>query len=88
MDPVARDVENRGRGMAYVRFVAFAAAIGGFLFGFDLGMIGAANIYLARPVPSRRRPTWPGHGQRRFGLHVRAFPGRVALRCHRPQDGR
>ena len=26
--------------------IAFIAAIGGFLFGFDLGMIGAANIYL------------------------------------------
>ncbi len=26
--------------------IAFVAAIGGFLFGFDLGMIGAANIYL------------------------------------------
>jgi len=26
--------------------VAFVAAIGGFLFGFDLGMIGVANIYL------------------------------------------
>jgi sugar porter (SP) family MFS transporter len=26
--------------------VAFVAAIGGFLFGFDLGMIGAANVFL------------------------------------------
>ena len=26
--------------------LAFVAAIGGFLFGFDLGMIGAANVYL------------------------------------------
>jgi len=30
----------------YVFLVAFVAAIGGFLFGFDLGMIGAANVYL------------------------------------------
>ncbi|OHB68954.1 MAG: hypothetical protein A2V70_09735 [Planctomycetes bacterium RBG_13_63_9] len=30
----------------YVFRVAFVAAIGGFLFGFDLGMIGAANVYL------------------------------------------
>ena len=30
----------------YVFYVAFVAAIGGFLFGFDLGMIGAANVYL------------------------------------------
>jgi len=30
----------------YARFIAFVAAIGGFLFGFDLGMIGAANVYL------------------------------------------
>src|SRR5512143_121878 len=33
------------RGWYGVR-VAFIAAIGGFIFGFDLGMIGAANIYL------------------------------------------
>ena len=26
--------------------LAFVASIGGFLFGFDLGMIGAANVYL------------------------------------------
>ena len=30
----------------YASAIAFVAAIGGFLFGFDLGMIGAANIYL------------------------------------------
>ena len=30
----------------FVYRIAFVAAIGGFLFGFDLGMIGAANIYL------------------------------------------
>ncbi len=46
MDPVANSIEPRGRGNTYVRFIAFVAAIGGFLFGFDLGMIGAANIYL------------------------------------------
>jgi len=33
------------RGWYGVR-VAFIAAIGGFIFGFDLGMIGAANLYL------------------------------------------
>jgi sugar porter (SP) family MFS transporter len=27
-------------------WIAFVAAIGGFLFGFDLGLIGAANVYL------------------------------------------
>ena len=31
---------------AFAFRVAFVAAIGGFLFGFDLGMIGAANVYL------------------------------------------
>ena len=30
----------------YVYLIAFVAAIGGFLFGFDLGMIGVANVYL------------------------------------------
>ena len=30
----------------YASAISFVAAIGGFLFGFDLGMIGAANIYL------------------------------------------
>ena len=30
----------------FVYRIAFVAAIGGFLFGFDLGMIGAANLYL------------------------------------------
>ncbi len=35
-----------GRSAIYTFLVAFVAAIGGFLFGFDLGMIGAANVYL------------------------------------------
>ncbi|MFV2065875.1 MAG: sugar porter family MFS transporter [Pirellulales bacterium] len=40
------DREASGRSSMYVFRVAFVAAIGGFLFGFDLGMIGAANVYL------------------------------------------
>jgi SP family arabinose:H+ symporter-like MFS transporter len=39
-------VEKTGQRGLYVFLVAFVAAIGGFLFGFDLGMIGAANVYL------------------------------------------
>lgn len=35
-----------GRGSAYAFVIAFIAAIGGFLFGFDLGVIGAANPFL------------------------------------------
>lgn len=31
---------------SYVFQLAFVAAVGGFLFGFDLGMIGAANVFL------------------------------------------
>jgi sugar porter (SP) family MFS transporter len=46
MEPAANGIDQRAGRRAYVRFVAFVAAIGGFLFGFDLGMIGAANIYL------------------------------------------
>ena len=30
----------------YAFAIAFVAAVGGFLFGFDLGLIGAANVYL------------------------------------------
>jgi len=41
-----RDTLDPGRRGSYVFRVAFVAAIGGFLFGFDLGMIGAANVYL------------------------------------------
>ena len=40
------DSQESGRSSMYVFHVAFVAAIGGFLFGFDLGMIGAANVYL------------------------------------------
>ena len=40
------DSQEFGRSSIYVFHVAFVAAIGGFLFGFDLGMIGAANVYL------------------------------------------
>ena len=40
------DSQESGRSSIYVFHVAFVAAIGGFLFGFDLGMIGAANVYL------------------------------------------
>ncbi|HJN08487.1 MAG TPA: sugar porter family MFS transporter [Pirellulaceae bacterium] len=38
--------EQPGAGVMFVYRIAFVAAIGGFLFGFDLGMIGAANLYL------------------------------------------
>ena len=41
-----RDTLDARRRGSYVFRVAFVAAIGGFLFGFDLGMIGAANVYL------------------------------------------
>jgi sugar porter (SP) family MFS transporter len=44
--PSVSDTETSGRSPAYIFLVAFVAAIGGFLFGFDLGMIGAANVYL------------------------------------------
>ncbi|MAD81094.1 MAG: hypothetical protein CMJ50_09670 [Planctomycetaceae bacterium] len=38
--------EQPGTGVMFVYRIAFVAAIGGFLFGFDLGMIGAANLFL------------------------------------------
>jgi len=40
------DRQTVGAGFTRVFRIAFVAAIGGFLFGFDLGMIGAANVYL------------------------------------------
>ena len=40
-------VETSGCSLFAFR-VAFIAAIGGFFFGFDLGMIGAVNIYLRK----------------------------------------
>ena len=40
------DGDESSQSSFYVFHVAFVAAIGGFLFGFDLGMIGAANVYL------------------------------------------
>ena len=40
------DNQPSGSGATFVFRIAFVAAIGGFLFGFDLGMIGAANLYL------------------------------------------
>lgn len=40
------DSEQSRAGATFVYRIAFVAAIGGFLFGFDLGMIGAANLYL------------------------------------------
>ena len=46
MGSVETAIDRREWRSSYVPFIAFVAAIGGFLFGFDLGMIGAANIYL------------------------------------------
>ena len=34
------------KGNLYAFAIAFVAAVGGFLFGFDMGIIGAANLYL------------------------------------------
>ncbi len=42
----AISIKNTERNSAPIFRIAFVAAIGGFLFGFDLGMIGTANVYL------------------------------------------
>ena len=39
------DRSERGRNF-YVFIAAFVAAVGGFLFGYDLAVVGAANLYL------------------------------------------
>ena len=47
---------------AYTFALAFAAAVGGFLFGYDLSLIGAANVFsrssfiLARSSLDSRQP--------------------------------
>jgi SP family arabinose:H+ symporter-like MFS transporter len=46
MSDLVRDYESSAPSRWYASAISFVAAIGGFLFGFDLGMIGAANIYL------------------------------------------
>ena len=38
--------EYRLRGKAYAFLIAFVSAVGGFLFGYDLAIMGGANIYL------------------------------------------
>jgi MFS family permease len=44
----ASDLETRtgSQRRAYVFTLAFIAAVGGFLFGYDLSLIGAANVFL------------------------------------------
>lgn len=42
----AEKIAGQGRRNLYIFAIAFTAAIGGFLFGYDLSLIGAANIYL------------------------------------------
>ena len=39
-------VEYRVSGRLYAFLVAFVAAVGGFLFGYDLAIMGGANVYL------------------------------------------
>ncbi len=36
----------RMSGQVYVFLIAFISAVGGFLFGYDLAIIGGANVYL------------------------------------------
>src|SRR3990172_9797249 len=45
-DSVHADGPDLRRGSFYAFRIAFVAVVGGFLFGFDLGIIGAANPYL------------------------------------------
>ncbi|MCA9425770.1 MAG: sugar porter family MFS transporter [Candidatus Omnitrophica bacterium] len=45
MNDVSNEIGARRRGI-FALAIAFVAAIGGFLFGFDLGLIGAANPFL------------------------------------------
>ena len=40
------DGRTASHGRAYVFTLAFVAAVGGFLFGYDLSLIGAANVFL------------------------------------------
>ena len=51
MDPVARDVENRGRGMAYVRFRRIRGGDWRFLVRIRSGHDRRREHLLARPVP-------------------------------------
>lgn len=44
--PPAGNLPGQSRRNLYVFSIAFVAAIGGFLFGYDLALIGAANMYL------------------------------------------
>ena len=44
-NPSAQEPSPRRRSL-YIFAIAFTAAIGGFLFGYDLSLIGAANMYL------------------------------------------
>ncbi|MBN1344435.1 MAG: sugar porter family MFS transporter [Phycisphaerae bacterium] len=46
MDDPGRHASRGARGTFYVFVIAFVAAVGGFLFGFDLAVIGAANTFL------------------------------------------
>ena len=47
LSPTPRESGSaRQRGRGYVLMVSFVAAIGGFLFGYDLSLIGAANVFL------------------------------------------
>jgi MFS transporter, SP family, arabinose:H+ symporter len=44
--PDDQSTNTVGRSKLYVFGLAFTAAVGGFLFGYDLSLIGAANVYL------------------------------------------
>ena len=78
---------DEGAGIAYLYMIVLVAAVGGFLFGYDLSLISGAVIFSRRScalaVLVRR-----GYRQRHPGLPVRPAGGRMAGRSLRAENER
>ena len=74
-----------GAGRAWSGLIAMVAAVGGFLFGYDLSIISGAMLFLKPEFALDAGSGGTGHRQRAVGLHGRPCPGRHAERPLGPQ---
>ena len=79
------NASENGKQPYLVVLIATVAAVGGFLFGYDLSIISGAMLFSKPEFGLKPDRGWVCHGQRVVGLHGRSAARRHAQRSLGPQ---